>query len=1512
MDRILNEGCKWKINGNIDLFNALNSEYDSEQALDLALLALSQNVVQRNAIFQSVSPQQVVKQILEDMQSKMGAVSEEVVVIGEDPDDIETYFRIPKSIGTTRFLTSFNRPDGSGKPFVTPFNQKNWEEKHISDLVTSGLSEEEARRITEAEINTWPKLTELGTEVHNIFESILKDETPVHNEALFSKSVFDNLVRQIKQFKQDVKEKYPGCDIYSEQGIISKELSKEILDQMGDKYDSINGKIDLLVIDKDGNAHIYDFKVSRKGLNLDNWTVSNNKLIPDDEWKTTKKEGVRYQLAFYANILKQYGINVIDTNIVPVKLDLQYEDSKHKAIIKEVEAITLTPQKNGVDGTLSGKQNDLARGTLKRNTFTTSEELTRVSEIYSSFFPENSTLNKIRRIRSNVDYYKKQSVFTKELSPSDPDYGKGKYRFTRVGLDNRRRYANTEEELDKHINDFIRESSSKHSDFLNDLSNRIEQVNTKNLPLEDLMNGIPKNRRKWAKAQLQRYFEDGWEFNVDPVMISIGLFMFTKNGKAEILSIESDPLDTVINLGKGKTVLGKTKRDKFVNGRKILRANNGNLALMKVMTYVANNQEKFDGLSITEIRAVNFNRQQEVTALNSKLLYNYDELCRANPDAKSQNIKSQIFAGDFEALKNSADSRLRTVGFDCEGLTSPEEGESIISWLKKSMDSLKEKYDQLYKAPNFDDPVWQAYRYLEEAYLAAKGYSTEQESITGNYITKGLKLNGLMLSSLQYSPSSNLREFGSILQSYESDVANLVFQRAHKFRELLTQLYKENGNGTQAFSNWFERDINGIDQNFRLKDPDSPEFNGSKVNRECLREFLTVINSLRYPDYSESEIQSLKSSGEYYEVPLMEAVARRQLKDRISEKGLIQGVKQTVSDKWKQYWNLTQNVFAEDEVEYNTRRKEEDKDNIFGELYNKFALIGPDRRAKLNDHGLAFFEKNLEVVFNAALVEFTKSEVSKEYIPVLQAIRLNLLHDQDKGVQNQDILDVFNKAVKSKFYGESIVEEPLQYLQRWLNVIRKVFTTMSLSLNVTSALRESLQGIYTGMSRSLVKQLPGINEKNYVEALAYVIKEAPKNFSSVSLLQQLNSIYQMANQSLSQIANQRRVNWLNIKNWSRDTLFITATSPDFMHRVSILVAKMMGDGCWEAHELVDGKLVYNFKKDKRFQHFINNETSHKDYLKEKSLYQKMLDDFKQAGYTKDDGSELKDGDDLPQAYTNTEAQSIKNYADLLYGHYDDSSRSLLVDTFLGSFIMQFKTYITAKFEQWTMPEGVYNTETLKQQFDPVTNEALYMIINEDEDGVHRDIVRESKLKDLSEEQRNNVLLYYDYEGIPMQGLLQEMWQFTKDIMSFDRETWNKLWEDPTRRGYIYLAIHDQFILALLMFLITALFGEGVDAKNPLNIAEVGRKVRDMGPLTQVAYNVLQGSTMDAQFLALSGQGGVIGNLATNPPMLTAVQRFVKTNWNMITGKSSLPYVASQNIGAIRSFQGVLKEFNSDD
>lgn len=102
-------------------------------------------------------------------------------------------------------------------------------------------------------------------------------------------------------------------------------------------------------------------------------------------------------------------------------------------------------------------------------------------------------------------------------------------------------------------------------------------------------------------------------------------------------------------------------------------------------------------------------------------------------------------------------------------------------------------------------------------------------------------------------------------------------------------------------------------------------------------------------------------------------------------------------------------------------------------------------------------------------------------------------------------------------------------------------------------------------------------------------------------------------------------------------------------------------------------------------------------MKQRSLYLYYIDAFNKENFGDLDESHLsqsqkdllakkntkflKEGDALPQAYTMQEGQSIKNIADILYGHYDDESRSLLCDTFLGSFFMQYKTFITAKVEQ---------------------------------------------------------------------------------------------------------------------------------------------------------------------------------------------------------------------------------------
>ena len=103
-----------------------------------------------------------------------------------------------------------------------------------------------------------------------------------------------------------------------------------------------------------------------------------------------------------------------------------------------------------------------------------------------------------------------------------------------------------------------------------------------------------------------------------------------------------------------------------------------------------------------------------------------------------------------------------------------------------------------------------------------------------------------------------------------------------KMQHLFEKLYKEYGNGTQAFKEWFVRNPDGtLDERFILKDPDSPEFKGSATSKEALREFLRAVAELKRPNLTEADVEQMKEDGTYYMVPLTEAVWSRELKGNI-------------------------------------------------------------------------------------------------------------------------------------------------------------------------------------------------------------------------------------------------------------------------------------------------------------------------------------------------------------------------------------------------------------------------------------------------------------------------------------------------------------------------------------------------------------------------------------------------------------------------------------------------------
>lgn len=108
----------------------------------------------------------------------------------------------------------------------------------------------------------------------------------------------------------------------------------------------------------------------------------------------------------------------------------------------------------------------------------------------------------------------------------------------------------------------------------------------------------------------------------------------------------------------------------------------------------------------------------------------------------------------------------------------------------------------------------------------------------------------------------------------------------------------------------------------------------------------------------------------------------------------------------------------------------------------------------------------------------------------------------------------------------------------------------------------------------------------------------------------------MANSDADQLHREMSLSKMGILNFDSNQLYMFSRAPDMLHRMTILVAKMMHDGCFDAHSVVNEELVYDFKKDKRFSllHSANPNVNSEEYRKQHALYITMLEQFNREGY----------------------------------------------------------------------------------------------------------------------------------------------------------------------------------------------------------------------------------------------------------------------------------------------------------
>lgn len=1543
----------------------------------------------------------------------------------DDPDDNDAGVIKSKKLsdehvtGRSAIVVKQGNTDG--------FDEKQWEDKIKTSIRVK--TEKDNVGATDAEIEEIvnksfqdakdynDKSSAFGQDIHKIAEIIfsmdLNDSDSVMIEISKRKSEFKTditgiienehirteAVDYLLRLKRNIETTHgSGCKFLTESAYGVENLNTEG-SYAAIKSKELKGIIDLIVVDKNGEIHLYDFKTSAKRYG---------------DWSQYKKKVTALQLYTYKKMLETKGLHISSMNClsIPLKINNEYNpdtkryaykligvhefnrttqiipmhpDSNHKAIVDN-----WFPRSNAAPKPEEWLETEQTMNEIFITGLTDADSEFEAVDYYFTKDSKGELIPNEERL-SEFGFYKYSKGH--RLYPKNDSDEKG-YRYAyRVPGDATYTLCKNAEDLRNKLKTSLEMLSSERLDSVSRLAHAFAEEYTRANGEPNKINynnilGSNKDQQIWLKNEVSHYLENGnFELNLDPVYLKQGYLLWRHKtlGFVECVVLSPEYLMQTKRLAKGTTILGKIMDDGHVDKKEIMTATSGNIALMKFMNFLANSEGtkkwckeyivkgKTIPCKIASIRVINpySPGAKEIRPNLRFIVDNYEALCnnseRLLKDKQLQKLDVNLFYNDPQSLALQAVAQCEDLKpiydeFDTTNFSFDyKKVDDVLEFVDKCLNELvgptdKAQYQDL---ENFNtaDPKWRAIFYLINIRNALHGHTYIAELGSGRWFEEGAP-TGLMMSAPGMSTSTTLRTFDEINKSFVDSVIQAVNKYGKKSKDACIAMYKHHGmdkllggpGNAEFYYNLFETEPNPdpndpsatrLARNFILKHPDTI---GDDTQRKVVRQFMILNYRLTLlsqgskhglEEFSEQEENEICRDPQWLQVPLMDAAFSRQLYNHHKTSGSwFQTVKYAIVNKWREMGNLYQDVMVDDLKEFgeevnNYLRGAYTIDkratwNMFnyartpGKRYNLLAKFGPER-----------FETNLEIVMDNMLVAFFKEYYSKQYATQLSALRLELAYAKRAGQDVTAVSDAFDLAVRTKFYGESPMPEDLQKIFRPLARLKGIFSILQIGGKAVSMMKELVYGTFIGFSNTWGETLPGLDAATYWKAFWYVCGESFKSARGVSKLNHLQMQYHIANYGLSQIADQRRYNFLGLRNFGSDTLFLTATSPDFFHRMIVLVGKMMADGTWDTYGFAEddpdgnGELKYDVMKDPRFEKFTKiKDENDPEYWQQKAMFEQYVNEFNKAGFIDENGKKLTVEPDengnyyLPRPYLQREVDTFKNYADMLYGHYDEESKAMVNDTFLGAFWLQYKTFVTAKVERYGMKPGVYNTHLLKQQYAD-NGEALYLKIVEENGELHRYVVPESQLTPKDIELRKNgtkgnekgesVTAYIQWEGIPMEGILHSMGSLSRTLMRVikgDEGAWGEfklIWEDPTKRSNLLVALNDLIFMGLLGMIGSTLFGmyndlDFTEAWN--NESAVRQLVRAGNWAENGLYDIFVGAMQDGPIT------NTISSMFQAPPIMTSIERAWKDSVNLLTGDSSAFEFLTNEVGALRIFDGM--------
>lgn len=1077
--------------------------------------------------------------------------------------------------------------------------------------------------------------------------------------------------------------------------------------------------------------------------------------------------------------------------------------------------------------------------------------------------------------------------------------------------------------LDKHASEHWAEDT-----FSKYMNKNWEVMDTSSLPILDEMGIILVKNKFTHLVNVIKLSNTTWQDLREPVLL----------GGADIKDVKHNTRKLIT--GTFESDIAQKQRPQSL----ALESTYGNIELMQTMNIINMLKGTFanDNAIVGEIMVVNPRNQQGITASQKQLLYNYRELqSLRNTQRKKKNMESVVnnfekdikIASNVELVKHQFNEVMSGVdeknkffksdkwknlkdpisALDAGNINPVKLRAKLVDLARKMEEEFGLNKVEKISYSEYEHPERKMYYTLHMAIAELDGIDfTQQLNDHSRWLEKGNVLKE-GLSGTQYDNPGNMssdtlnfisKQLNVAYQNIRNDMSKLSSElrnRVNKLKEAKKFGWLESrtiGNQTDLYQNMYEKTDNG---DLRFKNPWDTKNDLQPEEREFLEYALAIINGNRYGITEEAEFQDkiLNEPDLFFAVPLTTGSTASQ----VSSRGMMNTIKDKLNGLHPEKIMDTIRKKVEGYLQEDESVKKA-RDGERWQMINMFAATDTNIEAReqviadtlINNSslGLDYFERNLETILLKHEFAYSQQEHIDKVFPTIKA---GMLHLATQGItlntQFPMDMEYLSDFIKNKIFNLSIQSEKWASVQYIAQNIMSGASKLALAFNPRQ-MYQALDGIWKDISLYIRKPdgEHSFTAQNLKDSFFWIYKDLAHFGNKKSLAELINEQYGLNDMDINTLTS--RMGSDNVGIWNFwEVGFRFASRPDFYNRMTIFTSQMRGDGCFEAHKVVDGKLVYKWEDDKRFDLFAKtkesevsklSEADQQKYKQQKALYIAMAKQFMaEHAVDPETGQEfvldLEKKYALPRAYTTQQSESMKSLSDMIYGYYSHEKKALIQSTTFGAMVMQMNTYWSSKKNQWLAPGGIRNMGNMEQY----ERDGVKYWYKKGEDGYITNEVVPDGDPDASD------VAYMQWKGQYQEGIVLTATKMIKDLFVGDtkgdlKATWDNYWnadDENLKRAYRN-NLGQMFYDLILMFLL------GIFAM-PAMIQATKEHIKDTGNntfLDAMANNallntvmMLDSSTKDFNPIASIGGKGI----QWTPFSITSMQRTYENLSSIITG-----------------------------